>query len=76
MFDADAPPPAFCRLTAPFDAGALPATASVDAVSFHVAAAGERLCRNRGNRDAADAARLKAETALSKAPECAATISR
>lgn len=70
-FPDDAPLADFCRLATPFDATALPATTAVDSVSFHVAAAGERLCKARGSRDKAVSDRQSAEAALSQAHECA-----
>lgn len=63
------PPPTFCRLPAPLRLAAEGSTA-VASLSFHVAAAGERLCLTRGDAPGAAAARSHAEAAIRQAPTC------
>ena len=65
----DLAPAAFCRLGAPLDASTLTG-AAIDSVAYHVAAAGERLCLERGDTAAADADRSHAEAAIRQAPTC------
>jgi hypothetical protein len=62
-------PAAFCRLPAPLDPVSLPGAALASA-SWHVAAAGERLCAARGDAQAAASDRAHAEAAIRQAPIC------
>jgi hypothetical protein len=66
----DAPPAGFCRLAAPLQVDALEG-AAVASATYHVAAAGERLCLDRGDNAVAGVARDHAEAAITQAPTCA-----
>ncbi len=67
---SDLAPPAFCRLDEPLDVASLTGAALASA-AYHVAAAGERLCLERGDVTVADTARAHAGSAIQRAPICA-----
>jgi hypothetical protein len=64
-----APPAGFCRLGDPLVVSKLEG-AAVASVAYHVAAAGERLCLERGDAAASQADRAHAQAAIAQAPLC------
>ncbi len=67
---SDPVPATICRLDVPFSTDDLPAVAALDTASFHVAAAGVRLCRSRGDAAQAARSRQQAEHVLATLPSC------